>query len=115
DGQKVKIPEGIVKCAEFPVVVITSNGERDLPPAFLRRCLQVDLPKPDIETLRDIVLKHLPIDKEPDLTDLLKVFDEKRDKGMLATDQLLNAFFLVTRGRTFSAEDRKAIERIVLR
>lgn len=115
DGKKVTIENGIVRCAEFPVVVITSNGERDLPPAFLRRCLQVDLPKPSIPALRDIVLKHLPIDQEPDLTDLLKVFDEKREKGMLATDQLLNAFFLVTRGRAVSVDDRKAIEQIVLR
>ena len=37
------------------------------------------------------------------LVDLLKKFDERREKGMLATDQLLNAFFLVTRGRTFTA------------
>jgi MoxR-like ATPase len=115
DGKKETIEKGIVRCAEFPVVVITSNGERDLPPAFLRRCLQVDLPKPDIATLRDIVLKHLPVEQEPDLTDLLKAFDEKREKGMLATDQLLNAFFLVTRGKTFSADDRKAIEAILLR
>jgi MoxR-like ATPase len=115
DGRKVVIENGVVRCAEFPVVVITSNQERDMPPAFLRRCLRIDLPRPDPEMLRAIVMKHLPSDQEADLADLLKKFDEKREKGMLATDQLLNAFFLVTRGKTFSIDDRALIESIVLR
>jgi hypothetical protein len=34
---------------------------------------------------------------------------------MVATDQLLNAFYLVTRGVAFTAEDRAAIEHLVLR
>ncbi|TQS86091.1 AAA family ATPase, partial [Arthrobacter sp. TS-15] len=37
---------GRVRCREFPIVVITSNGERDFPPAFLRRCVRLDLPEP---------------------------------------------------------------------
>lgn len=116
DGQKVWIEDGVVECNEFPVVVITSNGERDLPPAFLRRCLRVDLPKPDTEMLRQIVRRHLPAGEEAVLDDLLAKFEEKRKAGgMLATDQLLNAFFLVTRGKTVSDEDRQAIEAIVLR
>lgn len=116
DGELVPIERGIVRCQEFPIVVITSNGERDLPPAFLRRCLRIDLPRPDTEMLRDIVMKHLPGGEKAVLDDLLMKFDAKRDQGgMLATDQLLNAFYLVTRGKTLSADDRLAIENIVLR
>lgn len=116
DGATVTIREGKVRCREFPVVIITSNGERDLPPAFLRRCLRIDLPRPDTAMLREIVLKHLPKIEEDLMTDLIAKFKDKRDQGgVLATDQLLNAFYLVTQGRSLTAEDRTAIEAIVLR
>lgn len=115
DGEIVAVERGVVKCREFPIIIITSNGERDLPPAFLRRCLRIDLPKPDTEMLREIVLQHLPGGDRAVLDDLLEKFDQKRANGMLATDQLLNAFYLVTRGRSLTAEDRMAIESIVLR
>jgi MoxR-like ATPase len=113
DGKTIEIERGRVRCEEFPVVIITSNGERDLPPAFLRRCLRIDLPKPDPEMLKAIVLKHLPTIQQTLLDDLIGKFHAK--KGVLATDQLLNAFYLVTQGRTMTAEDRSAIEGIVLR
>ncbi|MBR1124951.1 AAA family ATPase [Bradyrhizobium lablabi] len=115
DGEMVSIPRGVVRCREFPIVIITSNGERDLPPAFLRRCLRIDLPKPTPDMLREIALRHLPGGDKDVLEGLLKKFDEKRANAMLATDQLLNAFYLVTRGRSLTAEDRQAIENIVLR
>ncbi|HET7539986.1 MAG TPA: MoxR family ATPase [Polyangiaceae bacterium] len=41
-----------------PVVVITSNSERDLPDAFLRRCVYYDIPFPDLEALRVILQKR---------------------------------------------------------
>ena len=116
DGNLVTIEKGRVRCTEFPIVVITSNGERDLPPAFLRRCLRIDLGRPSPEMLREIVLKHLPGIEESLITDLVKKFDDKRQQGgTLATDQLLNAFYLVTQGRTLSNDDRTAIESILLR
>jgi MoxR-like ATPase len=42
-----------------PVVVITSNSEKDLPDAFLRRCVYHHLPFPDPKRLRDIVARQL--------------------------------------------------------
>lgn len=47
-AHQVTITAGRVQCRVFPVVVITSNGERELPPAFLRRCLRVGLPTPSV-------------------------------------------------------------------
>jgi MoxR-like ATPase len=44
------------KCRHF--VLVTSNGERRLPDAFLRRCVYLHLPFPDAATLRDIVRAH---------------------------------------------------------
>ena len=48
------VTSGRVRCRAFPVVVITSNGEREFPPAFLRRCLQLRLPAPDADRLAAI-------------------------------------------------------------
>ncbi|MFD5977282.1 AAA family ATPase [Streptomyces bacillaris] len=60
---------GRVRCREFPVVIITSNGEREFPPAFLRRCVRLDLPEPDEERLRDIVAAHIGHEALDDIDD----------------------------------------------
>ncbi|MEP7384465.1 MAG: MoxR family ATPase [Gemmatimonadota bacterium] len=114
-GARVPVTAGRVQCAEFPIVVITSNGERDLPPAFLRRCLRVELPSPTAEELKAIVQSHLPDDDASQLDALIATFELQRAKGIMATDQLLNAFFLVTRGRAMSSDDRTAVEAILLK
>lgn len=100
----VAVHQGRVECAEFPVVVITSNGERDFPPAFLRRCIRLDLPMPDEERLRAIVAAHLGPEILPEVDDLLQAFLRRRAPGELATDQLLNAVFLRTNGVDLDAD-----------
>jgi len=42
-----------------PIVIITSNSERDLPGPFLRRCTYFDIPDPDQETLQRILLARV--------------------------------------------------------
>ncbi|MFT4055546.1 MAG: MoxR family ATPase, partial [Novosphingobium sp.] len=49
-----------VAAVERPIVVITSNNEKDLPDAFLRRCFFHYIRFPDRETMRDIVSVHYP-------------------------------------------------------
>lgn len=85
-------------------MVITSNGEREFPPAFLRRCLRLDLPDPDEERLRAIVAAHLGADALPRVDDLVRAFLARRAPGELATDQLLNAAFLRLGGVDLDAE-----------
>ncbi|MFJ5832708.1 AAA family ATPase [Streptomyces sp. NPDC093089] len=97
------VERGRVRCAEFPVVIITSNGEREFPPAFLRRCIRLDLPEPDERRLRDIVAAHLGDSALDQVDDLLETFLERRAAGELATDQLLNAVFLRKGGITLDA------------
>ncbi|WP_405782864.1 AAA family ATPase [Streptomyces sp. NBC_00859] len=97
------VTRGRVRCAEFPVVVITSNGEREFPPAFLRRCVRLDLPEPDERRLREIVAAHLGSDALDDVDDLLREFLARRAEGELATDQLLNAVFLRKGGVNLNA------------
>ncbi|MGH4029141.1 AAA family ATPase [Actinomycetota bacterium Odt1-20B] len=91
---RAPVTRGRVRCSEFPVVVITSNGEREFPPAFLRRCVRLDLAEPDEARLRDIIEAHLGDESLVGVDDLLAAFLGRRAPGELATDQLLNAVFL---------------------
>ncbi|MEV5594607.1 AAA family ATPase [Streptomyces sp. NPDC052496] len=104
DSGRVRVTRGLVRCREFPVVVITSNGERDFPPAFLRRCVRLALPEPDEEQLRRIVAAHLGEEALPGMDDLLHTFLNERAHGELATDQLLNAVFLRKGGVDLDAQ-----------
>ncbi|MFF3458405.1 AAA family ATPase [Streptomyces sp. NPDC002730] len=99
-----EVARGRVRCSEFPVVVITSNGERDFPPAFLRRCVRLALPEPDEDRLLAIVRAHLgPADLDGN-DELLRAFLARRARGELATDQLLNAVFLRKGGVDLDAD-----------
>ncbi|MBW4665927.1 MAG: MoxR family ATPase [Cyanomargarita calcarea GSE-NOS-MK-12-04C] len=102
DDRTFPLLGGKVLCKSFPLIVMTSNDERDFPPAFLRRCLQVKMPKPTEEELGTIVKAHLGQEIAQQVTDLIAEFARKRDREAvnLATDQLLNAVFL----RTHNAE-----------
>jgi MoxR-like ATPase len=55
------IKGGVVQCHEFPLVMMSSNGERDFPAAFNRRCLRISMPdfSFDRATLELIVRRHL--------------------------------------------------------
>jgi MoxR-like ATPase len=106
----VEIAEGRVETTEFPFVVITSNGERDLPPAFLRRCLRLDMPKIDFERLKRIIHAHLGTNEHAPLTTIISEFLNRIEQGeMLATDQLLNAAFLLTAQRRPQEEDQRVV------
>ncbi len=109
EGQeKVRIPRGRVVCDEFPFVVLTSNAERELPAPFLRRCLRLDIPEPNPEKLGRIVQAHFGDDDKDaeERNKLIETFIEMRKQGDLATDQLLNAIYLTTKGIDLSADVR---------
>ncbi|MFJ9179176.1 AAA family ATPase [Streptomyces sp. NPDC102360] len=103
-GRPARVVRGWLSCTEFPVVVITSNGERDFPPAFLRRCVRLELPTPDEARLRAIVAAHLGETAAVEVGDLLDAFLQRRATKELATDQLLNAVFLRAGGVDLSAD-----------
>ena len=63
-----------------PVVIITSNNEKELPDAFLRRCFFHYISFPDQDTMRQIVKVHYPDIKEQLLTTALKQFYEIREQ-----------------------------------
>ncbi|MFM9634069.1 MULTISPECIES: AAA family ATPase [Streptomyces] len=89
------ITGGWVGCTTFPVVILTSNGEREFPPAFLRRCIRLDLPSPDTRRLAEIVQAHLGNEGVSRGAGLIEEFVERRANGTLSTDQLLNAVYLL--------------------
>ncbi len=68
-----------VRAVHRPIVIITSNNEKDLPDAFLRRCFFHYIRFPDIDTMRAIVAVHHPGIKEALLTAALTQFYEVRD------------------------------------
>jgi MoxR-like ATPase len=109
---RITITGGVVESYEFPFVVMTSNGERDFPAPFLRRCLQMKMPDPcdDPERLNAIVEAHLGTKKMLDAKDLITKFAKRaKDGEVLATDQLLNAIQLVMGTYAMSDKDRSEV------
>lgn len=106
--RKVTIRDGVVRCRAFPLVIMTSNGERDFPPPFLRRCLRLRMPNPSPKELEAIVEKHLGEQAAQQSKALIEWFCEQIDTGaILATDQLLNAIHLRTQERTKATKEFK--------
>ncbi len=69
----------IVKAKKRPIVIITSNNEKELPEAFLRRCFFHYIQFPEIETLKKIVQVHFPEIKKSLLEAALNRFFEVRE------------------------------------
>lgn len=100
DG-RVIVKDGEVKCHEFPIVIITSNEERELPAAFLRRCLRLEIKQPGKEMLTEIIRSHLKKYSEeyPEkIPAIIDKFVERKKFSQVSTDQLLNAVRLMEKG-----------------
>ncbi len=100
-----------VKAVNRPVVIITSNNEKELPDAFLRRCFFHYIRFPDMETLRKIVEVHHPGIKESLLTQALTQFYEIREQAGLkkkpSTSEVLDWLKLLL-AEDLSADDLKS-------
>jgi MoxR-like ATPase len=83
-----------VRAADRPIVVITSNNEKELPDAFLRRCFFHYIKFPDPETMAQIVDVHFPNLKGRLVSEAMRVFYELRDvpglKKKPSTSELLD-------------------------
>ena len=69
-----------IKASVRPIVIITSNNEKELPDAFLRRCFFHYIKFPDAETMRKIVEVHHPGIKQDLLTAALTQFYDIREQ-----------------------------------
>ncbi|MEV0171323.1 MoxR family ATPase [Streptomyces sp. NPDC050803] len=108
----VTVRRGRVRCRAFPFVVLTSNGEREFPPAFLRRCVRLKLHRPDRAQLTRIVRAHLG-DPDDRTESLITGFLERAGAGELATDQLLNAIYLTGIAGLDGASREKLAEQLM--
>jgi MoxR-like ATPase len=84
----------LVKARHRPIIVITSNNEKELPDAFLRRCFFHYIKFPDAKTMAKIVDVHFPNLKKELLTEALNAFYTVRDvrglKKKPSTSELLD-------------------------
>jgi MoxR-like ATPase len=92
------VRHGRVRCNAFPAIVITSNGEREFPPAFLRRCVRLHIQPPSAEKLSRIIAGQLGPAVLDKATDVVEEFTSLRETQDLSTDQLLNAVYFATSG-----------------
>lgn len=99
-----------VRARHRPIVIITSNNEKELPDAFLRRCFFHYIRFPEMDTLRKIVEVHHPGIKEALLTTALTQFYEIREtqglKKKPSTSEVLDWLKLLL-AEDLSPEDLK--------
>ena len=67
-----------IKATTRPIVIISSNNEKELPDAFLRRCFFHYISFPDIETMKEIIKVHHPKVKEKLVKEALDIFFDVR-------------------------------------
>ncbi len=83
-----------VKAAQRPVVIITSNNEKELPDAFLRRCFFHYIRFPDADTMKQIIEVHYPGIKKDLVAQALNLFFQTREvpglKKKPSTSELLD-------------------------
>jgi len=116
---RVEVGRVPVRCCEFPIVVMTSNDERDFSPAFKRRCLRISMPYPGRDQLKTILASHFNrlgpdfwTDHEAQLSTLIDDFiapDSKDGKNRhnRATDQLLNYLHLFSQDERFRPREQE--------
>jgi MoxR-like ATPase len=88
-----------IKAAERPIVIITSNNEKELPDAFLRRCFFHYIKFPDRETMQEIINVHFPDIQGILVKRAMDIFYDVRDvpglKKKPSTSELLDWLKLI--------------------
>lgn len=97
-----------IKAKKRPIVVITSNNEKELPDAFLRRCFFHYIAFPERDTMKEIVDVHYPDLEDKLLQSAMRVFYEIRDlngiKKRPSTSELIDWIKLLVLGKITSEE-----------
>ena len=101
----------VIKAKQRPIVIITSNNEKELPDAFLRRCFFHYIQFPDADTMQQIVNVHFPDIRKSLVREALTQFYELRDttglKKKPSTSEVLDWLKLLM-SEDLSAADLKA-------
>jgi MoxR-like ATPase len=100
-----------VKARHRPIILITSNAEKELPDAFLRRCLFHYIEFPSSELMKDIIYVHFPDLKDKLLSEALKQFYWLRSLDQVkkppSTSELIDWLFVLQKAG-ISEEELKA-------
>jgi MoxR-like ATPase len=93
-----------IKAKQRPIIIITSNNEKELPDAFLRRCFFYYITFPDPATMSEIIRVHFPTLSDDLMDNAMKVFYNIREvKGLKkkpSTSELLDWIKLLKYGET---------------
>ena len=115
DGERqVPVHRGHVTCRAFPIVVITSNAEREFPAAFQRRCMRLNIRPPGRSRIAAIVAAQLGEDAVEDAAPIIARFLKGREDGDIATDQLLNAIYFAISGMQIPEMSLQRLETALL-
>jgi MoxR-like ATPase len=123
---RAMVKGGVVAAYEFPLMILTSNGEREFPAPFLRRCLRLEMPNPTSKLREDDNDSWQLLDKiidlhftKPQREAAESVIDEFKDssnqQNSVAMDQLLNAIYFVMSSRVSPGKSRDDVIRELLR
>jgi MoxR-like ATPase len=97
-----------VSAKERPIVIITSNNEKELPDAFLRRCFFHYISFPDRETLKAIVKVHYPKLENKLIENAMRIFYDLREidglKKKPSTSELIDWLKLIIVGKVTESE-----------
>ncbi len=120
EDRAVPIGYGRVVCRQFPIVIITSNGEREFPRAFSRRCIRHRIERIDeYKPLEEIARRHFELnDQQKQVLDPEKMenvinhfLDKRHNHETLANDQLLSALYLAN---SFGFESQDDVIELIL-
>jgi MoxR-like ATPase len=113
--ERVGIHHGLVRSRQFPLIIMTSNGERQFPTAFLRRCLSLKIEDPELDQLVAMVEAQLGPEVRAQANNLIQKFHQlAHSGGELANDQLLNAIQLACCNH-LDQDERNAVIKLLLR
>lgn len=116
DGYAIPSDGKVISQEDFPIVIMTSNGEREFSPAFLRRCICLDLQLPKDKTafFKEMIKGHFSEKTEDNeqINQIIEKFVALKEQGrLLSNDQLLNAVHLVL----FTNMNSEAFEEHILK
>jgi MoxR-like ATPase len=120
DGSNAEVDaNGVIECDDFPIVVMTTNDERDFSPAFNRRCIRLNMEIPGKSKLESILAAHLDnseLLKRPEAMEMINMFTNQKgdSETRISVDRLINALHLLEVGKLAADEDRKAMVHPVL-
>jgi MoxR-like ATPase len=115
DGTAATVAEGRVRCRAFPVVVMTSNDERDFPAPLLRRCIHLDMRTPGADRLAAMVQAHFGNLSADENEDMIQRFLSASPGGLRAADQLLNAIYLTQHSAQEDPVSRERLADLLMR